>query len=90
VARDGYSMTLSHKDLVAGAFRLVDMNTAKDVQPKTPPIVFLAYEEEGRPNAESMGPLRLGILSPDGTLSERHWWVKWVQSIEVTRAAPVK
>lgn len=90
VARDGYSMTLSHQQLVSGGFRLVDMNTTKEVVPKTPPIVFLAYEEEDEPNAESMEPLRLGILTPDGTLSERHWWVKQVQTIEVTRVAPSK
>jgi len=87
IARDGYSMTLTHRQLVNGEFRLVDMNSSKDVAPKTQPIVFLAYEEEGKPNAENMGPLRLGILSPDGTLSERHWWVKQVQTIEVVRSA---
>jgi DMSO/TMAO reductase YedYZ molybdopterin-dependent catalytic subunit len=82
-AKDGYAMTLSYKQLTEGNFTVFDSNTGKEVVVSSKPVVFLAYEEAGKPIGENLGPLRLGIMTSNNQVTEGHWWIKWVQKIEV-------
>jgi hypothetical protein len=82
-AKDGYAMTMSYKQVTEGNFTIIDGTTGKEVAATETPVVFLAYEEGGKPIGEDLGPLRLGIMTADGQLTEGHWWVKWAQKIEV-------
>ena len=82
-AKDGYSMTMSYKQVTEGAeFPTYDSTTGKEVTPASPITVFIAYEQNGKPIDDTIGPLRLGIIAP-GQVTDGHWWVKWAQKIEV-------
>ncbi len=82
-AKDGYSMTMSYKQVVEGGeFPTYDSTTGKEVNPAGKITVFIAYDQDGKPLGEDLGPLRLGIMAP-GQVTDGHWWVKWAQKIEV-------
>jgi hypothetical protein len=82
-AKDGYSMTMSYNQIINGAeFPTYDSTTGKEVPPAAGVTMFLAYEKDGSPIDEMVGPLRVGIMAP-GQLTDGHWWVKWAQKLEV-------
>ena len=82
-AKDGYSMTMSYKQVAQGSeFPTYDKTTGKEVTPASPLTVFIAYEKDQKPIDDTLGPLRLGIMAPD-QVTDGHWWVKWAQKIEV-------
>jgi DMSO/TMAO reductase YedYZ molybdopterin-dependent catalytic subunit len=83
-AKDGYAMTLSYNQVTQGSgFPVLDSSTGKEVTPANKPVVFIAYEEAGKPLDDSVGPLRLGIMTANNQVTDGHWWVKWTQKIEV-------
>lgn len=82
-AKDGYAMTISYKQLNEGNFTVIDSNTGKETTATKQPVVFVAYEEDGKPIDENIGPLRLGIMTDTNQVTDGHWWVKWTQKIEV-------
>ncbi len=84
-AKDGYTMTLSYKQLTEGNFTIIDSKTGKEVAAQNKPIVFIAYEESGKALDDTIGSLRLGIMTSDSQVTEGHWWVKWTQKIEVIK-----
>ena len=82
-AKDGYSMTFSYNQVVKGAeFPTYDNTTGKEVTPAGTITLFLAYEKDGQPIDDTVGPLRIGIMAP-GQVTDGHWWIKWAQKIEV-------
>jgi hypothetical protein len=82
-AKDGYSMTMSYNQVVKGAeFPTYDSTTGKEVNSAGPITVFIAYEKDGNPIDDSIGPLRIGIMAP-GQVTDGHWWIKWAQKVEV-------
>jgi hypothetical protein len=82
-AKDGYAMTLSYKQVTEGNFTIIDSSNGKEVSATNKPVVFLAYEEDGKAIGENLGPLRLGIMTSNTQVTEGHWWIKWTQKIEV-------
>ena len=81
--KDGYAITLSYAQITEGSnFLTCDNSTRKEVSPAGKLTVFLAYEKDGTPLDDIVGPLQLGIMAP-GQLTNGSWWVKWVQKIEV-------
>jgi DMSO/TMAO reductase YedYZ molybdopterin-dependent catalytic subunit len=83
-AKDGYAMTLSYNQVTNGTgFPVLDSSTGKEVVPSKDLIVFVAYEEDGKPIDDTVGPLRLGIMTSNTQVTDGHWWVKWTQKIEV-------
>jgi len=82
-AKDGYAMTISYRQLTEGNFTIIDSSTGKETTATSTPVVFLAYEEDGKAISDTHGPLRLGILTSNTQVTDGHWWVKWVQKIEV-------
>ena len=81
--KDGYAITLSYAQITEGSnFLTFDNSTRKEVSPAGKLTVFLAYEKDGTPLDDIVGPLQLGIMAPS-QLTSGNWWVKWVQKIEV-------
>jgi hypothetical protein len=86
-AKDGYSSVFDYGQLngeidtfEADTLRLVPQGTVE---------FLLIFEQQGKPLSDSDGkPLRLAIASPDGLLTEGHWWVKWVQRLEIRSLTP--
>ena len=83
-ARDGYLMTFG-SDQVRGHFRTYDPQTFREV-PHEELEMILMYEVDGAPLTDYGGcPLRIAIVYPEdeGTVTEGHNWVKWVDKIEI-------
>jgi len=82
-AKDGYSMSFSYNQVVKGSeFPTYDSTTGKEVTPAGTLTLFIAYEKDGKPIDDTVGPLRIGIMAP-GQVTDGHWWIKWAQKIEV-------
>lgn len=88
-APDGYLMVFSY-DQLNGEFRTFDPATFKEV-PHEQLTIILAFEQDGAPLPDNYGkPLRIAIVSPsDDYITEGHYWVMWVDRIEV-RSLPIK
>jgi len=81
-AKDGYAMTVSAKQLLEGDFTTFDCSSGKEV-PHDKLTVIVSYEEDGKPIDPRIGPLRIAILGGKTQVTEGHWWIKWVNKIEV-------
>lgn len=86
-AKDGYSMTFSYDQIASGDYDTYDVSSgeAKPFDGKLQTVI--AYKQQGEfiPSDED-GPLRLAILGSDKIVTDGHWWIKWVESIEVKEA----
>ncbi len=83
-APDGYSMVFTY-DQVNGGFVTYDPKTMKEV-PHRELKTILMYEQDGAPLREKMGgPIRIAIVGSDKLLTEGHYWVQWVNKIEIRR-----
>jgi len=81
-AKDGYSMTFTYNQL-NGDFVTYDPTTGEEV-PHGELEMVLAYEEDGKfLTEEHGGPLRLVIVGSEKLVTEGHYWVKWVNKIEI-------
>jgi hypothetical protein len=81
-AEDGYTMTFSHDQTTGKSLIVFDGISGDEVE--APQLTLIAaYAENGQPIEEEIGPLRLGILSNEHTVTEGHWWLKWFSRIEV-------
>jgi DMSO/TMAO reductase YedYZ molybdopterin-dependent catalytic subunit len=85
VAEDGYAMTLAYDQITSGDFVAYDPGTGDETDPGEQLVAALAYEVDGQPLPEkSDGRLRLVVLgSQNNQVTDGHWWVKWVNAIEV-------
>jgi len=49
--------------------------------------MILAYEEEGKTlTFKEGGPFRIAIFSAKDQVTDGHWWIKWVEKIEIVPA----
>ena len=81
-APDGYLMVFTY-DQVRGDFITYDPATMKEV-PHRGVTVIVMYEQDGTLLPETLGgPLRIAIVSEDEFLTEGHYWVQWVDRIEI-------
>ena len=82
-ASDGYSMTLSYKQVMNGTeFPIYNATTGKEEPAAGNIVVFIAYQQDGKAIGTDIGPLRMCIMAP-GQLTDGQWWVKWVKKIEI-------
>jgi len=83
-AEDGYSAVFGY-DQVAGNLDTYDPKTMM-VTPHKELKLILAYRLNGKPLSDEIGePLRLAAVGSDDLLTEGHYWVKWVNKLEVVR-----
>ena len=86
-AKDGYGMTFSYDQIVDGDYDTYDPSTGENKPYDGNLTTVVAYLEEGEPiPAEEDGPLRLAILGTNKVVTDGHWWIKWVETIEVKQA----
>jgi DMSO/TMAO reductase YedYZ molybdopterin-dependent catalytic subunit len=85
-AKDGYSSVFDYGQL-SGEIDTFEPDPLRLV-PQGDVEFLLIFEQQGQPLAHNDGqPLRLAVVNPDGLLTEGHWWVKWVNRLEI-RALP--
>ncbi len=81
-ARDGYSAVYDYEQLKGGV-DVFDPVTLKII-PRADVDFLLIFEQNGEPLSDEDGkPFRLAITNPDDLITEGHWWVKWVNRIEI-------
>lgn len=81
-AVDGYSMVFDY-DEISGKFDTYDPQTMKPT-PHGELKLILMYREDGKPLSQDDGkPLRIATAGTDKLLTEGHFWVKWINKIEV-------
>ena len=81
-AVDGYSMVFDY-DQISGKFDTYDPQTMKPT-PHGELKLILMYREDGKPLSHDDGkPLRIATAGTDKLLTEGHFWVKWINKIEV-------
>lgn len=86
-AKDGYSAVFDYGQ-IKGEIDTFEPENLRLV-PHQGVEFLLIYEQQGQPLSENDGkPLRLAITHPDGLLTEGHWWVKWVNRLEVRTLKP--
>jgi len=79
---DGYSMAFDY-DQISGKFDTYDPQTMKPTLNNELELILM-YRENGKPLSHDDGkPLRIATASTDKLLVEGHFWVKWVNKIEV-------
>jgi DMSO/TMAO reductase YedYZ molybdopterin-dependent catalytic subunit len=75
-ASDGYSMTYTYEQ-VMGEIATYEGTTG-------PMTMVLAYEEDGSPIPDEYGgPLRIAFTGPDSPITDGHFWVKYITTIEI-------
>jgi DMSO/TMAO reductase YedYZ molybdopterin-dependent catalytic subunit len=86
-AVDGYSSVYDY-DQLTGEIDTFEPDTLRLV-PGSAIQFVLIYQQDGELLSDEDGkPLRLAITNPDGLITEGHWWVKWVNRIEIRSLTP--
>jgi len=88
-AKDGYSITFSHDQVMHGAFTAYDPGTGDTLAAHEPLVAIIAYEHEGRLlNVAEDGPLRVMVVSAAGRqVTDGHWSIKWVTKLAIKPAS---
>jgi DMSO/TMAO reductase YedYZ molybdopterin-dependent catalytic subunit len=81
-AVDGYSMMFDYEQLT-GHIETYDPVTMHET-PHNELKVLLMFEQDGKPVPYNDGePLRVAVVGDAALLTEGHYWVKWVNRLEV-------
>jgi len=83
-ASDGYSMVYTYDQVNGNGFTTYDPITGSEATPTKPMTLCINYFENGTALASDVGPLRIGVLGPEGLLTEGHFWAKFVNTLAVT------
>ncbi|MGE5228876.1 MAG: molybdopterin-dependent oxidoreductase [Deltaproteobacteria bacterium] len=88
VAKDGYGMTFSYRQIAGDGFTTFDPATGEEEPADGKLTVIIAYEHEGEPIPEEDGPLKLAIAqATPAQVTEGHWAIKWLDQVSVTKAS---
>jgi hypothetical protein len=83
-ASDGYSMVYTYSQVNGEDFTTYDPVTGSEATATQQMKMVATYFKDGAALPSDEGPLRIGILGPEGLLTEGHFWTKMVSKIEVT------
>ena len=83
-ASDGYSMVYTYDQVNGNGFTTYDPVTGSEVNATQPLTLCVNYFENGSALSSDVGPLRVGIIGPEGLLTEGHFWVKYAIALQVT------
>jgi DMSO/TMAO reductase YedYZ molybdopterin-dependent catalytic subunit len=84
-AKDAYTKTLTYDQIMQGTFTTYD-TSGNAVNPETKPLVFLAYEADGKALDDSTGPVQLAIMTSKNQVTDGSNFVKMIEKIEVIAA----
>jgi DMSO/TMAO reductase YedYZ molybdopterin-dependent catalytic subunit len=88
VAKDGYGMTFSYRQIAGDGFTTFDPATGEEEPADGELTVLIAYDHEGEPIPEDDGPLKLAIAQDTpAQVTEGHWAIKWLEGVSVTKAS---
>jgi hypothetical protein len=84
IASDGYSMVFTYNQVNGHDFTTYDQITGSEKAATQSLTLVVNYFHNSTVIPSDVGPLRMGIVGPEGLLTEGHFWVKMVSRIEVT------
>lgn len=87
IAKDGYAMTFSYQQLTEGMFTTFDATTKEEKASDSIEVILMSELNGEALDEDQSGKLRLAILSDNDTITEGHWWIKWVENIEIVEGA---
>jgi DMSO/TMAO reductase YedYZ molybdopterin-dependent catalytic subunit len=88
VAKDGYGMTFSYRQIVESGFVTYDPATGEEEPADGELTPIIAYENEGQPIDEDDGPLKLAVAQDTpAQVVDGHWAIKWLDQVSVTKAS---
>ena len=88
VAKDGYGMTFSYRQIMEDGFTTYDPATGEEEPPDGKLTPIIAYEHDGKPIDPDDGPLKLAVAEDTpGQVVDGHWAIKWLEEISVTKAS---
>jgi hypothetical protein len=86
-AKDGYSMVYTYNQVEGENFTTYSPMTGDEVPATELFTVVLAYYRDGvNISSDDGGPLRLATLGLQGSLTDGHFWIKWVTKLEIRPA----
>ena len=83
-ASDGYSMVYTYSQVNGQDFTTYDPVTGSEASPTQPMTLCVNYFVNGTALTSDEGPLRMGVVGPEGLLTEGHFWTKYVSTLQVT------
>jgi hypothetical protein len=83
-ASDGYSMVYTYSQVNGQDFTTYDPVTGSEASPTQPMVLCVNYFVNGTALPSEEGPLRIGVVGPEGLLTEGHFWTKMTSKLEVT------
>jgi DMSO/TMAO reductase YedYZ molybdopterin-dependent catalytic subunit len=88
VAKDGYGMTFSYRQIMENGFTTYDPATGEEEPADGRLTVIVAYKHDGKPIDEDDGPLKLAVAEDTpGQVVDGHWAIKWLDELSVTKAS---
>jgi hypothetical protein len=88
VAKDGYGMTFSYRQIMEDGFTTYDPATGDEEKPDGKLHVIIAYQHDGKPIDPDDGPLKLAVAEDTpGQVVDGHWAIKWLDEVSVTKAS---
>jgi len=83
-ASDGYSMVYTYNQVMGKDFTTYDPVTGSEKAPTQNMTLCVNYFVNGTALPSDEGPLRVGVLGPEGLLTEGHFWTKMTTTLQVT------
>lgn len=83
-AADGYSMVYTYDQVQGDDFTTYDSVNGSESPNSQPMVMTINYFFNDEPLGDERGPLRVGVLGPEGLLTEGHFWTKMVVQLEIT------
>jgi DMSO/TMAO reductase YedYZ molybdopterin-dependent catalytic subunit len=88
LAKDGYGMTFSYRQIMENGFTAYDPATGEEEPASGKLTVIVAYSHDGKPIDEDDGPLKLAVAEDTpGQVVDGHWAIKWLDKVSVTKAS---
>jgi DMSO/TMAO reductase YedYZ molybdopterin-dependent catalytic subunit len=88
VAKDGYGMTFSYRQIMENGFTTYDPATGAEEPPSGKLHVIIAYQKDGKALGSDDGPLKLTVAEDTpAQVVDGHWAIKWLDGISVTKAS---
>jgi DMSO/TMAO reductase YedYZ molybdopterin-dependent catalytic subunit len=88
VAKDGYGMTFSYRQIMENGFTTYDPATGAEEPASGKLHVIIAYQNDGKPLGVDDGPLKLAVAEDTpAQVVDGHWAIKWLDEMSVTKAS---
>ena len=88
LAKDGYGMTFSYRQIMENGFTTYDPATGEEEPASGKLTVIAAYQHDGKPIGVDDGPLKLAVAEDTpGQVVDGHWAIKWLDKVSVTKAS---